>query len=57
MATEAGKTASGPTALVAIEQYYPKEQRVVDDDLAYRVLPFSLRAFVSSSHGPVGRGA
>jgi methyltransferase (TIGR00027 family) len=46
MATEAGKTASGPTALVAIEQYYPKEQRVVDDDLAYRILPFSLRAFV-----------
>jgi len=46
MGKEAGKTASGPTALIAIEQYWPKEERVVDDDLAYRVLPLGLRAFV-----------
>jgi methyltransferase (TIGR00027 family) len=46
MATEAGKTGAGPTAAIAIDQYLPLEQRVVVDDLAYRMLPFGLRAFV-----------
>ena len=46
MSKEAGKTASGPTALIAIEQFYPREQRVIDDDIAYRVLSPGFRAFV-----------
>ena len=46
MSKEAGKTASGPGALVAIEQFYPSEQRIIDDDIAYRVLSPGFRAFV-----------
>lgn len=46
MSKEAAKTASGPTALVAIEQFYPKEQRMIEDNLAYRVLSPGFRVFV-----------
>jgi len=46
MAQAAAKTGVGPTALVAIEQYYPKEERIIEDNLAYRILPFSVRVFV-----------
>jgi methyltransferase (TIGR00027 family) len=46
MAQEAAKTGVGPTVLVAIEQYFPKKQRIIEDDLAYSVLPFCMRAFV-----------
>ena len=46
MAKAAAKTGAGPTALVAIEQYYPKEERIIEDDLACRILPFSGRFFV-----------
>ncbi|ATW24758.1 SAM-dependent methyltransferase [Candidatus Formimonas warabiya] len=45
MAKEAAKTGAGPTALIAIEQYFPKKERIVEDDLAYQILP-SGRAFV-----------
>ncbi|MFB0515365.1 MAG: SAM-dependent methyltransferase [Candidatus Neomarinimicrobiota bacterium] len=31
---------------VAIEQHFPADQRIIDDDLAYRILPFGMRAFV-----------
>lgn len=34
-------------ALVAAEQYYPKAQRVIDDALACRMLPFGAKIFVS----------
>ena len=33
MSKEAGKTASGPTVVIAIEQYFPKSQRVVEDEI------------------------
>jgi methyltransferase (TIGR00027 family) len=46
MARAAAKTGSGPMVVVAIEQHFPKDQRIVDDDLANRILPFSMRAFV-----------
>lgn len=46
MASEAGKTGAGPTAAIAIEQYFPREQRVVQDDCAFSILPLALRAFV-----------
>ena len=34
-------------ALVAAEQYFPEAQRVIDDGLAARLLPFGARIFVS----------
>jgi O-methyltransferase involved in polyketide biosynthesis len=45
MAQAAAKTEAGPTVMVAIEQYFPSDQRIVHD-LAYSVLPFGARAFV-----------
>ena len=45
MAHDAGKTAYGPTFQVAIEQWVPREQRIVHDAVAYQILPTSLRAF------------
>ncbi|MDQ7092039.1 SAM-dependent methyltransferase [Desulfosporosinus sp. PR] len=45
MAKEAAKTGAGPTALIAIEQYFPKEERIVEDDLACQILPTG-RAFL-----------
>ncbi len=39
MAERAAKTGTGPTALVAIEQYFPKSKRIIEDNLAYRILP------------------
>jgi len=46
MSKAAAKTGLGPIATVAIEQYFPKEQRIIEDDLAYQILPTGMRAFV-----------
>lgn len=46
MTQAAGKTGAGPMVSVAIEQYFPAPQRILDDDLAYSILPFGMRAFV-----------
>jgi methyltransferase (TIGR00027 family) len=46
MAQAAAKTGAGPTALVAIEQYFAKNERIIEDDLAYRMLSFGARAFL-----------
>jgi len=46
MSKAAEKTGSGPIASVAIEQFFPKEQRIIQDDLAYRILPFAVRSFL-----------
>ncbi len=46
MAQKAAETGSGPTTIVAIEQYFPEGTRIINDDLAYRILPFAMRAFV-----------
>jgi hypothetical protein len=32
--------------LVTIEQYFPQDARIIDDDLAYRIMPFGYRAYV-----------
>lgn len=32
--------------MVAIEQHFPEDQRIVEDNLAYPILPFGTRAFV-----------
>jgi methyltransferase (TIGR00027 family) len=42
----AAKTGFGPTALVAIEQHFPKAQRIVDDEVAREMLPSSAKAFL-----------
>jgi methyltransferase (TIGR00027 family) len=47
MAKAASKTGVGPTALVAIEQGFPEDERIIEDDLAYWMLPFFMRTFVS----------
>jgi methyltransferase (TIGR00027 family) len=46
MTQAAAKTGAGPTTLVAIEQHFPPAQRILEDELAYRMLPFGMRAFV-----------
>ncbi|EGW35937.1 hypothetical protein DOT_6175 [Desulfosporosinus sp. OT] len=45
MAKKAAKTGAGPTALIAVEQYFPKKERIVEDELAYHILPTG-RAFL-----------
>jgi methyltransferase (TIGR00027 family) len=42
----AAKTGAGPIATVAVEQHFPESQRIVDDSLAYSILPLPMRAFV-----------
>lgn len=44
-ASSAAQTGAGPTTVVAIEQYFPAEQRIIHDDLALRILPASYRFF------------
>jgi len=46
MSQKAARTGLGPTAIVAIEQHFPEGARIINDDLAYRILPFAMRAFV-----------
>ncbi|UCH11540.1 MAG: SAM-dependent methyltransferase [Fidelibacterota bacterium] len=46
MSKAAARTGSGPMVTVAIEQHFPKDQRITDDDQAYPILPFGMRAFV-----------
>lgn len=46
MSDAAAKTAIMPVALVAAEQYLPTSQRVIDDPLALRMLPWGARVFV-----------
>ncbi|MCB9759766.1 MAG: SAM-dependent methyltransferase [Alphaproteobacteria bacterium] len=45
MSDAAAKTGIGPMFMIAVEQTFPPAQRVVEDPLAYRILPPSLRAF------------
>jgi methyltransferase (TIGR00027 family) len=35
-----------PSALVAAEQYFPRERRIIDDNLVFRLLPWGARLFV-----------
>lgn len=52
MSQEAAGTGLGPTVLSAIEQQYPRQQRIVHDDLAYRFLPPSMKLMVSALRLP-----
>lgn len=47
MANPAAGTAYGPMSIVAAEQYYPVNRRLVQDDLAFRFLPYSLRVLTA----------
>ncbi len=46
MTKEAAKTAMGPTFMIAVEQSFPEEQRIITDELAYPILPLSYRLMV-----------
>ena len=46
MAKKAAETATGPAASVAIEQHFPEGTRLIDDDLAGRILPAGMRFWV-----------
>ncbi len=55
MTKAAARTGASPTAMVALEQYFPEKQRIIEDDLAYRILPFSMRVFVWLVKSDLGR--
>jgi len=46
MTQNAAKTGPGPTVIVAIEQHFPEGARIINDALAYRILPFAMRMFL-----------
>lgn len=47
MSKEAAQTGIGPTVLVAIEQFFPKNQRGIEDEFSYQILPLGIKTFVS----------
>jgi methyltransferase (TIGR00027 family) len=42
----AATTGAGPMLSVAVEQHFPKNQRIIEDNLAHSILPSSMRAIV-----------
>jgi len=48
-ANRAAQTAWGPIVQVALEQYVPRQQRIVQDPLAYRFLPVYKRLLVRAA--------
>ena len=46
MSRKAAQTGPGAMVLVAIEQAFPEGERIIDDNLAYRILPFGFRVNV-----------
>lgn len=53
--SSAAQTGSGPTFLVAMEQYEPSAQRIIHDDLAGKVLPVGERFFLNLLRIPLLR--
>ena len=47
MTKAAAKTSADPISIVAVEQFFPKDQRIIEDDLALQILPLSLRVVAS----------
>ena len=45
MTKAAAKTSTGTVFIVAIEQSFPKDLRIVEDDLALKIMPLSYRTF------------
>ena len=54
-ANRAAETAVGPMVIAAAEQNFPPEKRLVDDDLAYRFLPPTIKAMVALTRFPPAR--
>jgi methyltransferase (TIGR00027 family) len=48
--SRAAQTAFGPMVIVAVEQYFPPSQRLVQDDLAARFLPPAWKLMAPVSH-------
>lgn len=46
MTEAAAKTGPGTIFLVAVEQTFPEDERIVDDELAYKIMPLMYRLFV-----------
>lgn len=46
MTKVAAKTGAGPMVTVAVEQHFPENQRIIEDNLAYSILSSSMRAVV-----------
>lgn len=44
--TKKSSIGCGPTVLVAIEQQFPDSIRIIDDDLAYRIMPWSIKVAI-----------
>ncbi len=53
--SSAAQTGSGPTFLVAMEQYEPPAQRIIHDDIAAKVLPGGERFFLKLMRIPLLR--
>ena len=51
----AAQTGIGPTMIVAIEQHFPSNQRVIDDPLAVEILPTVYRLIVKTMRLPMLR--
>ncbi len=51
----AAQTGIGPTMIVAIEQHFPSNQRVIDDPLAAEILPTVYRLIVKTMRLPMLR--
>jgi len=47
MAKNAAQTGLGPATVISIEQHFPKEQRILEDDFAELMLSTGLKTFVS----------
>jgi methyltransferase (TIGR00027 family) len=52
VANPAAQTAYGPMISVAIDQYYPPAQRLVQDELAFQFLPSGYQALVKLTRWP-----
>lgn len=55
MTRPAEATGPGPMALVAVEQRFPRSQRILVDELAGRMLPFGGRALLAATALPGAR--
>lgn len=51
----AAQTGSAPTFLVAVEQYAPQAQRIIDDPLAAKIMPFGSKLFLKLLRIPLLR--
>ena len=51
----AAQTGDAPTFIVAVEQNFPSEQRIIEDSIAPQILPRSNRFMVNMTRVPASR--